>query len=386
MMASDPIAAVRWRRVAVPFRAAVTNSQATYRVRESVLVEIRAQSGALGIGEAALPAGSSFAANGDALEARLEAIASRLPGRSPEENWRETHLDLAENEYASWPAAVVCGIETALADLAAQDAGMPLFRWLAAESGRGGENLSGAVKANGLIDLVEPKGAATTAGELVDSGFRTLKLKVGGDIDRSLATVAAVRDAAGPDIELRCDANRAWPFDQARSFLQGSQPFNIAVLEEPLASPGANFELLAALQSESHTMLGADESARSVAALERAIAAGIRLLVVKPMASGLRTSLDLVRRAQSAGMQVIITTTFDLAPGTAMAMHLSALGDPDVACGVATLDLVEEPLGDGVPAIVRGGLTLEDQQGLGVKLDHAAIERFAAGPWERISR
>jgi L-alanine-DL-glutamate epimerase-like enolase superfamily enzyme len=106
-------------------------------------------------------------------------------------------------------------------------------------------------------------------------------------------------------------------------------------------------------------------------------------LVVKPMASGLEEAVAMMRRARDAGLPAIVTTTFDLAPGTAVAMHLAALvGSPGPACGLGTAAIVAAPLGHGLPGVHRGSLALPETPGLGVEFDDEAIERYAAGPWE----
>jgi L-alanine-DL-glutamate epimerase-like enolase superfamily enzyme len=100
------------------------------------------------------------------------------------------------------------------------------------------------------------------------------------------------------------------------------------------------------------------------------------------MASGLAESLAMVRRARDAGLPAIVTTTFDLAPGTAVAMHLATLvGSPGPACGLSTAGLVADLLGRGLPEVHRGSITLPKTPGLGIEFDYEAIERCAAGPW-----
>jgi L-alanine-DL-glutamate epimerase-like enolase superfamily enzyme len=127
-----------------------------------------------------------------------------------------------------------------------------------------------------------------------------------------------------------------------------------------------------------------DESARTLKEVERVIARGAAdALVVKPMASGLAEGLAMVHRARAAALPVIVTTTFDLAPGTAVAMHLGALvGSPGPACGLGTAALVVDLLGHGVSEVHRGSITLPEVPGLGIEFDYEAIERYAAGPWE----
>lgn len=375
---------LRWRQVAVPFRNVVANAQASYRVRESVLFELEAAGGIRGIGEAALPAGSSFARHGESIEAFITATASRLRRADPTQGM--ARVALPPQTPGSWSAALVCGVETALADLAARAAGVPLYHWLATCEGIPVFSGDGEVEVNGLVDLVDPAAAARQAAGLAAEGFRTIKLKVGGDPIDALATVAAVRAAAGPGVTLRCDANGSWALDDARQFLEGCQPHAVALCEEPLADPGAEYSSLAVLRESSPVPLALDESTRTVAALDEAIAAGAAdLLVVKPMASGLGEALAMLARARKAGIPVIVTTTFDLAPGTAVTLHVAALaGSPPLACGLATLGLVENSLGSGVPPVVEGRMRLPDEPGMGVNLDAASVDRYAIGGWREV--
>jgi L-alanine-DL-glutamate epimerase-like enolase superfamily enzyme len=375
---------LRWRRVAVPFRNVVANAQSTYRVRESVLIQLETDDGLCGTGEAALPAGSSFAAQGSAIDAFLRSAGSCIePGHSPQD---AAGLALPSYEPGAWSAAVVCGLETAIAGLASREAGIPLYRWLATRTGLAGPGASREIDVNGLVDLTDPAAAARDAAGLAASGFRTLKLKVGGEPRAALRTVAAVREAVGPGVTIRCDANRAWEYSEAIQFLDGCALHGVALCEEPIADPGCDYSMLAALRKSSPVPLAVDESTRTVEALERAISAGAAdAVVIKPMASGLNEALRMLACARAADMPVVVTTTFDLAPGTAVALHLAALtGAPALACGLATMDLVEDPLGSGVPAVNGGRMAIPQQAGLGVTLDVSSVERYATGNWSKL--
>lgn len=373
---------LRWRRVAVPFRVTVTNAHAAYRVRESVLIEVETAGGQRGIGEASLPAGASFNAYAREIEAFLRAAAMAVIGRGASDGL--ARLQLPAFVPGEWSGATVCGVETALADLAAVMAGLPLYRWLAKEASIPLAAAFSEIDVNGLVDLTDPTAAAEGAVALVRDGFRTIKLKVGGSPERSIATVAAVRAAVGPDVVLRCDANRSWGRTEAEAFVSGCAPYGVALCEEPLGEPGPDYGALAELRAASPVPLAVDESTRTLEELERVIAAGAAdALVVKPMASGLTESVAMVCRARDAGLPAIVTTTFDLAPGTSAAMHLAALvGSPGPACGLGTAGLVEDLLGHGVPDVRRGSITLPETPGLGIEFDYEAIERYAAGPWE----
>ncbi len=381
-MPAGAISRLRWRRVAVPFVAPLHNARDEYRVRESILVEATAGH-LLGVGEAALPPGVTLAHDGAAIDRALRELARQVVGKDPEAAWGAPAAGHAS--AAAWTPAVRCGVETALADLSARAEGVPLAHWLARRIQGPAPDVAGAIEVNGLVDLANPEAAVASALDLVRAGFRTVKLKVGGDPAAALATVAAVRDAIGPHVGLRCDANAAWSPEEAARFLEGCGPSNVAVCEEPLAAAAADaFRTLAALRRASPVPVAVDESVRSCEGLEAAIAAAAAdCIVVKPMSSGLGEATAMLRRASAAGMPAIVTTTFDLAPGTALAMHLAAsLPGPRLAAGVATLGLVVNPLGLGVPPVREGRVTLTGTPGNGVDFDEKAIERYAAGPWE----
>ena len=384
-MTDATIAHVRWRRVAVPLRAVVATSSTAQAVRESVLWEIIDDDRNRGVGETALPPSSSFAADGDAIEGALHGMAADSLGRTTDEVWSSTSPGSPVHAKA-WAGALSCGFETAIADLAARRLGEPLYAWLARTAGL--PPGTPAFEANGLIDMTGPALAAERARSLASDGYRTIKMKVGGNPTAALAAVSAVRRELGPTVALRCDANRAWDYADAEQFLKGAEACQVALCEEPLREPGEDFRELARLRQDSIVPIAVDESARTLGAIVRAIEAGAgSAYVIKPMASGLRESLAMIAMLRAAGLPTIVTTTFDLAAGTALAMHVAALaGSPPPACGVATLPLVVQALGTGVPGVVQGRVSLGAERGLGVSLDHAAIERAALSAWQEVCR
>lgn len=74
---------------------------------------------------------------------------------------------------------------------------------------------------------------ARLAHEAVASGFRTIKLKVGRNVDEDVRRCRIAREAVGPDIAIAVDANQRWDVDVAITWLRRLQPFDIAWVEEP---------------------------------------------------------------------------------------------------------------------------------------------------------
>ncbi len=67
----------------------------------------------------------------------------------------------------------------------------------------------------------------------VADGFRTIKLKVGLDIEDDLRRCRLARDAVGPQIGLAVDANQRWDVPEAIPWIRRLASFNLAWVEEP---------------------------------------------------------------------------------------------------------------------------------------------------------
>ncbi|GAB2511651.1 enolase C-terminal domain-like protein [Nocardia heshunensis] len=74
---------------------------------------------------------------------------------------------------------------------------------------------------------------ARLAREAVADGFRTIKIKVGRDVEEDLRRVKVARDAVGPGIGLAVDANQRWGVDEAAEWISRLAPAGLAWVEEP---------------------------------------------------------------------------------------------------------------------------------------------------------
>ncbi|MGO1068852.1 L-fuconate dehydratase [Lysobacter sp. CA199] len=71
------------------------------------------------------------------------------------------------------------------------------------------------------------------AREAVAEGFRTIKLKVGANLDDDVRRCRLARQAIGPDIAMAVDANQRWDVAPAIEWMRHLAPFDIAWIEEP---------------------------------------------------------------------------------------------------------------------------------------------------------
>ena len=74
---------------------------------------------------------------------------------------------------------------------------------------------------------------ARLATQAVDDGFRTIKIKVGLNVDDDVRRCRIARQAIGSEVGLAIDANQRWDIGDAIPWLRRLQSFNIAWVEEP---------------------------------------------------------------------------------------------------------------------------------------------------------
>ena len=71
------------------------------------------------------------------------------------------------------------------------------------------------------------------AREAVAEGFRTIKLKVGSNLDDDIRRCRLARAAVGPDVAIAIDANQRWDIPAAIDWLRRLKEFDVAWIEEP---------------------------------------------------------------------------------------------------------------------------------------------------------
>lgn len=241
-------------------------------------------------------------------------------------------------------------LEQARLDLESQRKGVPLARLLDPRAPL-------SVPASALLTADAPAELAREAHRAALDGFGAVKLKVGSSDD--YARAAVVRDAAGPRVKLRLDANGAWEAPEALRKLRELAPLGIELCEQPTEDLRGLLDSPIPIAADE--MLAVDPEG----ALERA-----DVLVLKPMLlGGLLSSLELARRAVARGLRVVVTTSLEGAVGRAGAAHLAAavlaLG-PQPAAGLATGRLLAEDHCADPLAPSGGVVRIPDRPGLGL--------------------
>ena len=162
----------------------------------------------------------------------LHDFGEMLKGRkvAPVELYDAARKSLHFVGYQGLSMIAVSGLDMAAWDALAKAAAMPLCVLLGGSVGP-----VKAYNSNGLW-LKEPKAVAAEAIELRDEGgFTGLKLRLGRERVRDdMATLEAVRDAVGDDMELMVDFNQGLHLGEALQRCHAIDDFGLAWIEEPI--------------------------------------------------------------------------------------------------------------------------------------------------------
>lgn len=210
-----------------------------------------------------------------------------------------------------------------------------------------------------------PLDATITALEqAVESGYRAAKLKVGvAPLAEDRARIEAIARRF-PELELRLDANGAWPLDLA---IEALTTLPVALIEQPVAPD--DFDRLLALRPAVGAAIAADESCSDFASAQALIDNGqVDALVLKPSTvGGLLPALEIIDAAGARGIQVILSNLMESAVGRIAAAQLAAacpeLPGPH---GLATGQWFRSDLGPEPDRVEHGALRLPTtRHGLG---------------------
>ncbi|BCY09890.1 mandelate racemase/muconate lactonizing enzyme family protein [Actinoplanes sp. L3-i22] len=302
-MSGDPgavITSVETYALAVPLPRPLSDATARLTAWTVPVVEIRTADGRVGTGISGVHTGAELLTqviDNHYAPVLLGAGSEDIVGAWKRLYWLTTH-------WIGRAGAVhmaLSMVDIALWDLAAQRAGLPLWRLLGgAPDPIETYNTDGGWLNLGIDEVIRDLGA------LADQGWRRLKVKIGkADWRVDAARVRAVRQAVGPDLTLMCDANQRWDLHTATRMLPVLAEAGMDWFEEPVHAD----DVLAhqRLQTAGSVDIAAGESLYSYHAFTNFIAAdALRVIQVDvTRVGGVTEWTQIARHAAAAGLRVV---------------------------------------------------------------------------------
>jgi L-alanine-DL-glutamate epimerase-like enolase superfamily enzyme len=130
------------------------------------------------------------------------------------------------HDFAAGNTTIKSAFDMALYDIAAKNAGLPLYQFLG-----GAKRI---VESDITIGIAPAEEMAAKALEFKRSGANILKVKLGKNAADDIERVKQIRTAVGGNLQLRIDANQGWSFDDAAYALTAMGRYDIEFCEQPM--------------------------------------------------------------------------------------------------------------------------------------------------------
>ncbi|MCC7484279.1 MAG: mandelate racemase [Burkholderiales bacterium] len=379
------IASVATVLVQLPTRREHKWTGLTEPIGRYILVKMTDADGRTGWGEAAALKdwGGEFGRYFGESAGIVEHVVSRylapaVAGLDPA-NIVELHarMDAVIKGYPYAKAAV----EFAAYDLAGQRLGVPVHMLL---GGRARERVP-VTHSIGLIAVAE---AEAEAARVAQEGIRTIKVKIGGDPRRDLEVVRAVREAAGPAMDICVDANEGYRTPgEAVVVLREMERYRLKYAEQPCMG----IERIAEVARALDTPVMADESAWNAhdvmqIAAQHAIDI-VSIYTTKP--GGLYRAMEVAAVCRAAGIACNVNGSIETGVGNLANLHLAAAAPAVTLSCVIPVSTPAEHVGGRIGGIyyrddllaapmrfADGAIEVPVAPGMGIAVDASKIERY----------
>ena len=212
------------------------SSQCPFPERNSLLVRVETEDGLIGWGE-----GGQYGPPEPVAACLNAVLAPRLIGRDPRQPgriWEELYALVRDYGQKGPYIEAISALDIALWDILGQSLDLPIHTLL---GGAFRDSVAAYAtgfyyRGNGYLDHKSSLPAlAEEAQTHLDASFNAFKIKVGLlSVEADLERVAAVREAAGPRVQLLVDTNHAYSVATAIRMGRGLEELDVQWLEEPV--------------------------------------------------------------------------------------------------------------------------------------------------------
>jgi len=358
--------------IALPFDRPERWSSGARRGCANVLIKLTTDDGLVGWGETSGGSGGSVSV----VRAAVDSCMPVVMGMDP---FRVENLRLQLFSAGRWrnlhrlANLVLAGYEIAFYDLMGKACQRPVSDFL-------GGRVREKVSIYGYVLTAGQPAMVTEAVDLVKRGFTTLYVKGGWDTERDAGVLAAIRQAVGPAVRIRIDANEMLSPAAAISWIKSLSQFDLEFVEQP--TPALDLEGMRRVRDASPVPIAANQGLWSAEEAVQVIRAGAAdVLVTGPLWVGGLLSLKKVAAiADSAGLPFCRHSPPETGIATAAGLHVLAtlpqlMDGNQIYLGQV---LLEDVVSGGLTAVDQGHLAVPAGPGLGVDVDEKAVRHLSA--------
>jgi len=359
------ITAVRLTPVSIPFKQTEIWHYGKRDGISNIIIELETDIGLTGLGEAVgFPSAPLIAKV-------VESMVPSLIGQDPhhvEKITTNLYMHRGWHYFRYIGNCAIAGLEMALWDLIGKAADQPVCNLL-------GGPVMERVPFYYPVPFRRPEEIMECVRLAVTKGFNTMYLKVGINEREDLAMVAATREAAGPDINVRVDANEAWTQTEAIRIIRLLEPYDLEFVEQPVNM--YDIDAMARVRLAVRTPIAANQTSwleYQVMDIIRRQAADV-ILTDQHQVGGLLAFKKVCALSALAGIPVLKHTFGDLGISTAAGLQVICTSSNLTMASQTHLhflahDIIKKPFqfDDG------GALAVPQGPGLGVELDPDLIQ------------
>jgi len=330
----------------------------------NVLVRLHTNQGIVGWGEAApFPALS-----GDTQATSIAAAKDMAELVKGQDALNYVKIINAINSFIPHNTCIKAAFDMALFDILGKVADLPLYKLLG-----GAKN---SFETDLTISLHTPEETAIRGLEAVKKGFKTIKAKVGVSMESDVARIKALREAVGPEISIRIDANQGWSVPEAIKTLDRLTEYDIQLIEQPVSA--SDLAGLKQVRNSVKIPVMADEALFSPAdALQIIKSEAADYLNIKLMkAGGILPSLKIAHLGEAAGLRCMVGCMNESNLSISAGAHLHASQSNIVFADLDTSFFLKvDPVIGGI-TINNGMVTLPEQAGIGAEVDPIWLKKL----------
>lgn len=352
------ISKIELRKLSVPLKEPFVISLGPVYSADNVVVIIHTHEGITGWGECS----PFMSINGETADTGL------VVGKLFEKAWLGKDALQIEERISELDTliygnnSIKSAFDMALYDIAAQQAGQPLYRFL-------GGSKSKTISTDYTVSVGDAAKMAADALKIKEAGFPVIKVKIGKGGAQDVERIKAIRKAVGYDIPVRVDANQGWNFEEAIETLKALQPFQIQHCEEPL--PRWAFMQLPELRKQSPVLIMSDESCCDHNDVKRLIDLGAcdRINIKLGKSGGIFKALKMIKLAEAAGMEIQLGAFLESRIAMTAFAHLALCSDNILHYDFDTaLMFSEDPVEGGIIYKENGVIEVPEVPGIGARL------------------